>query len=42
MIEGRVNDESLEPMVEIGLKQGDTLTMIQAVVDTGFSGYLGE
>ena len=40
MIEGRVTDESLEPMVEIGLKQGDTLTMIQAVVDTGFSGYL--
>lgn len=42
MIEGRVNDESLEPMMEIGLKQGDRLTMIQAVVDTGFSGYLGE
>jgi predicted aspartyl protease len=29
-------------VVEIGLKQGDSLTMIQAVVDTGFSGYLGE
>lgn len=40
MIEGCVKEESLEPVVKIGLRQGDTLTTIQAVVDTGFSGYL--
>lgn len=39
MIEGYVN-EFLEPLVEIGLKRGDTVTSIPAVVDTGFSGYL--
>lgn len=39
MIEGYVN-ETLEPVVEIGLKQGNVITMIPAVVDTGFSGYL--
>lgn len=39
MIEGDVN-EFLEPLVEIGLKRGDTVTSIPAVVDTGFSGYL--
>jgi len=40
MVEGCVKEESLEPVVEIGLKQGGTLTTIRAVVDTGFSGYL--
>ena len=39
MIEGHVN-EALEPVVEIGLKRGDTITAVLAVVDTGFSGYL--
>jgi clan AA aspartic protease len=39
MIEGYVN-EALEPVVEIGLKCGDAITAIPAVVDTGFSGYL--
>ncbi|MEK6407695.1 MAG: hypothetical protein AABN34_12085 [Acidobacteriota bacterium] len=37
MIEGYVN-EALEPVVEIGLKRGDPVTTIPAVVDTGFSG----
>jgi len=39
MIEGYVN-EVLEPVVEIGLKRGDVVTRISAVVDTGFSGCL--
>ena len=39
MIKGHVND-SLEPVVEIGLKRGESVTMIPAIVDTGFSGYL--
>jgi clan AA aspartic protease len=39
MIEGRVN-ELLEPVVEIGLKRGDTVTNIPVIVDTGFSGDL--
>ena len=39
MIEGYVN-EALEPVVEIGLKCEDAITVIPAVVDTGFSGYL--
>ena len=39
MIEGRVN-EFIEPVLEIGLKRGSTVTMIPALVDTGFSGYL--
>ena len=33
-------NEALEPLVEIGLKRGDVVTMIAAVVDTGFSGSL--
>jgi clan AA aspartic protease len=33
-------NEDLEPVVEIGLKAGDAVTVIPAVVDTGFSGYL--
>lgn len=40
MIEGYVKEESLEPMVEIGLKGSGIVTIISAVVDTGFSGYL--
>jgi clan AA aspartic protease len=39
MIEGYVN-EALEPVVEIGLKRGDAVTTISAIVDTGFSGSL--
>jgi len=43
MIEGRVN-EALEPVVEVGLKRGDTITTILAVVDwdkrTKDGGYL--
>ena len=39
MITGYVN-EALEPMIEIGLKAGERLTKIVAVVDTGFSGEL--
>lgn len=39
MIEGYVN-EALEPIVQIGLKQGEPVTTIPAVVDTGFSGGL--
>jgi len=39
MIKGYVN-EALEPVMEIGLKRGDVITMIPTVVDTGFSGYL--
>ena len=39
LIEGRVN-EFLEPVVEIGLKWGESVTMIPAIVGTGFSGYL--
>jgi len=37
MIEGIVN-EALEPIVEIGLKQGEAVTTILVVVDTGFTG----
>lgn len=32
--------EGLEPVVEIGLRRGDTTTTILAVIDTGFSGTL--
>ena len=39
MINGPVN-ELLEPVVEIGLKRGETITNIPTIVDTGFSGYL--
>lgn len=43
MIRGRVT-EALDPVIELGLKQGDTITVIPAVIDTGFSGMvcLGE
>lgn len=37
MIEGYLS-ESLEPIVQIGLKRGEPVTTIPAVVDTGFSG----
>ena len=40
MIEGYVND-ALEPVAEIGLKQGKAVTTILATVDTGFSGAFG-
>lgn len=40
MIEGHVKEGSLEPIVEIGLKGGGMVTMMPAVVDTGFSGCL--
>lgn len=39
MILGQVN-LGLEPIVELGLVQGDTVTIIPAVIDTGFSGML--
>jgi len=39
MIVGAVN-EALEPVIEIGLKQSEAITMIPAMLDTGFSGYL--
>lgn len=39
MIAGTVND-SLEPVVQIGLMRAGEPTTIQAVVDTGFSGDL--
>ena len=39
MIEGCVND-ALEPVMEIGLKQGEAVTTILATLDTGFSGAL--
>lgn len=39
MISGYVSD-SLVPMVEIGLRSGDSLIRIPAILDTGFSGYL--
>ena len=39
MIERRIN-ENLEAVVEIGLKRGEIITWIQAIVDTGFSGTL--
>ncbi|NOT54358.1 MAG: hypothetical protein HOP18_07115, partial [Deltaproteobacteria bacterium] len=29
-----------EPVIELGLVQGDTVTVISAVIDTGFSGML--
>lgn len=39
MIQGYVN-EALEPIVEIGLRRGELIVTIPAIVDTGFSGYL--
>ncbi len=39
MIAGRISD-TLEPLVEVGLKRGDTITTVSAVGDTGFSGTL--
>ena len=39
MIRGRVSP-GLEPVLELGLVQGDTVTVIPAVIDTGFSGML--
>jgi len=39
MLTGRVT-ETLEPVIEIDLKGGTTLTAIPAVIDTGFSGTL--
>jgi clan AA aspartic protease len=39
LIEGYVN-EALEPLIEIGLAQGEVVTMVSAVIDTGFSGSL--
>jgi clan AA aspartic protease len=39
MIRGRVSP-GLEPVIELGLVQGDTVTTIPAVIDTGFSGML--
>lgn len=39
MIRGRVSP-GLEPVLELGLVQGDTVTGIPAVIDTGFSGML--
>ncbi|MCR4432266.1 MAG: hypothetical protein NUV45_14790 [Tepidanaerobacteraceae bacterium] len=39
MIEGKVT-EALDPIVEIGLKAGEIISTIEAIVDTGFSGYL--
>lgn len=37
MIQGHVSP-GVEPVIEIGLVQGDTVTVIPAVIDTGFSG----
>jgi clan AA aspartic protease len=39
MIRGRVR-AGLEPVIDLGLVQGDTVTVIPAVIDTGFSGML--
>lgn len=39
MIRGRVA-ATLEPVIELGLKQGDTVIVIPALIDTGFSGLL--
>lgn len=39
MIRGYVN-EVLEPVVEIGLKRGEAMEFIPAIVDAGFSGFL--
>jgi clan AA aspartic protease len=39
MIRGRVSP-GLESVLEIGLVQGDSVTIIPAVIDTGFSGML--
>jgi clan AA aspartic protease len=39
MIRGHVS-AGLEPIVDLGLVQGDTVTVIPAVIDTGFSGML--
>ncbi len=39
MIRGHVT-ATFDPVIELGLKQGDTVTVIPAVIDTGFSGML--
>jgi predicted aspartyl protease len=39
MIRGHVST-TLEPVIELGLVQGDTVTVIPAIIDTGFSGML--
>lgn len=39
MIDGEVND-ALEPVIEIGLVGGERTAVIEAIVDTGFSGQL--
>lgn len=39
MIEGKVT-EALDPIVEIGLKREESTSTIEAIVDTGFTGYL--
>ncbi len=39
MIQGVIN-ETLEPIVEIGLKGQEAVERIYAIVDTGFSGHL--
>jgi clan AA aspartic protease len=38
-MKGRVT-EGLEPVVEIGIRRGDTVTAVPAIIDTGFSGTL--
>lgn len=39
MIEGHVSS-SLEPIIEIGLSLGDRTTAAEAIVDTGFGGWV--
>lgn len=39
MIRGYVN-EALEPVIELGIRHGTRTTLVEAVVDTGFSGSL--
>jgi clan AA aspartic protease len=39
MIRGRVST-TLDPVIELGLQQGNTVIVIPAVIDTGFSGML--
>lgn len=39
MIRGHVSP-GLEPVIDLGLVQGDTITVIPAIIDTGFSGML--
>lgn len=39
MIRGHVSP-GLEPVIDLGLVQGDTVTVIPTVIDTGFSGML--